>query len=149
MECFAIRGRDAIFFAMRRIQQANFLACALVILAMAGGCATQKSDTRPSEGPQAKPTEPGPELSARKGNVWVVRPDGSKSCGVKKGITPKAAAQELESAGVKVLKQRMGHDGLMRMQVCGADTGNLVELLIDGQGLPTASRIGFRIKGED
>ena len=90
-----------------------------------------------------------PSLEARKGPVWVVKPDGSKSCGVKKGITPKQASQELESQGVKVQRARMGHDGQMRMMVCGADTGSRVELLIDGQFLPTASAKGFRVKGED
>jgi hypothetical protein len=97
----------------------------------------------PSEAPAA------PSLEARKGPVWVVKSDGSKSCGVKKGITPKQASQELEASGVKVQRARMGHDGQMRMMVCGADTGNRVELLIDGQFLPSASEKGFRVKGED
>ena len=91
-----------------------------------------------------------PELLApRAGKIWISRPDGSKSCGVKKGVTPREAARELEAEGVHVIRQRIGHDGQMRMMVCGADTGNLLELLIDGEGLPAASKKGFRVKGED
>ena len=125
------------------------MALAAIVSVLWSGCATKRPESAGPTVVAPAPTAEVPELAARKGNVWVVRPDGSKSCGVKKGITPRAAAQELESSGIRVLKQRTGHDGQMRMLVCGADTGNLVELFIDGQGLPTASKKGFRVKGED
>lgn len=124
------------------------MVIAVALSVSLGACTASRPQPEKKSLPPAKTSEE-IELTARSGQVWVVRPDGSKSCGVKKGLTPRAAAQELEGVGVRVFKQRTGHDGLMRMMVCGTDTGNLVELLIDGRGLPIASKKGFRVKGED
>lgn len=146
------------------------LLLAALIAVLAPGCAGKKAQSdaesgKPvrekvagKEGKDLEVPLPGPVVAAgsgshslgeRAGSVWIVKPDGSKSCGVRKGISPKDAARELEQSGVKVLKQRVGHDGKMRMMVCGADTGAQVELLIDGKGLPTAGDKGFRVKSEN
>lgn len=146
-----MRGRCAPFFGGIQALRASGLVLALVFLAV--GCSS-KPATKP-EPQESKLEIPTPgavdktvRIGAREGQFWVVRPDGSKSCGVRKGHSAKHAAQELESAGIKVLKSRSGHDGKMRMMVCGADTGQQVELFIDGSGLPVASQKGFRVKGE-
>jgi hypothetical protein len=80
------------------------------------------------------------------GRIWVVKADGSKSCGAQAGMTPEQSMQELKKAGIKVHQHKAGQDGMMHMMVCGADTGNTVEALIDGENLPGASKLGYRRK---
>ncbi len=118
--------------------------CALPLLVV--GCASTgtKSDGIPKSSKKELPS-----YSPREGKFWVYRLDGSKSCGVKKGMPLSKAVSELDKRGVRVLKRRKSHDGKMRMMVCGADTGMQIELRIDGQSLPIAGALGYRVLGED
>lgn len=75
--------------------------------------------------------------------VWVWRPDGSKQCGMAKGIKPKEAAKRLKDRGVSVFKSRTGNDGMMHMTVCGGATGHTVELLIGVKDLEKVKKWGF------
>lgn len=90
-----------------------------------------------------------PNYEPREGQVWVYRMDGSKSCGVKKGLSLVEAEKELRARGVNIFKRRKRHDGKMRMMVCGSDTGIQNEIRIDGQSLPIAGALGYRVLGED
>ncbi len=86
------------------------------------------------------------KLEPVKGRVWIYKPDGSKSCGIKKGESLEREKRILKRLGLRIFKARTRHDGKMRVLVCGADTGNLFEFQIDGRGLPIAGRQGYFYK---
>lgn len=109
------------------------------------GCSTTKTDS--PNVPPSKKTE-STDYDPKPGQVWVYKMDGSKSCGVKQGESLDSAAAELSKRGVTVFKRRKKHDGQMRMMVCGADTGMQNELQIDGQSLPIAGALGYRLLSE-
>lgn len=153
IKCFDWQSRSV------RIFLGCFGIALTIVLPLLPGCAGKRAKTLDSPAPELKLPGASPSgaatgsnpisLSERAGSFWVVKPDGSKSCGIRKGISPKEAAKDLESVGVPVLRQKLGHDGKVRMMVCGADTGNQIELLIDGKGLPLAGERGYRVKGEN
>lgn len=134
---------------MHKIQ---FLVAAVGLMLFSLSCssAAKKTDA-PSpvkEVAPAKETAPvaAPSKSASKspaGKVWVSKSDGSKSCGFAQGVTPKAAAKELQKKGLKIHKFRKGSDGLMHTQECGGSTGHTVEILINFQDLAKAQEQGF------
>lgn len=77
--------------------------------------------------------------------VWVFKQDGSKQCGMgKANVTPESAMSELKQLGVMVFEARNGNDGMMRTAVCGAPTGNTVELEIFASDLPKAQSRGYK-----
>jgi hypothetical protein len=76
--------------------------------------------------------------------IWVSKPDGSKQCEGDSKFTPERARQELRKAGIPVFQSRKGNDGLMRTAVCGAPTGNTVDLEISRMDLPKAQTKGFK-----
>jgi hypothetical protein len=76
--------------------------------------------------------------------VWIVRPDGAQSCGIKSGQSVEEVSEELKKAGVLVHEARKGSDGKMRMQVCGAPAGSVNAFLIEESDLPKAMAIGFK-----
>lgn len=78
--------------------------------------------------------------------VWIFRPDGSKQCAeAPPSLTPSSASQDLKNAGVMVYQGRSGNDGMMRTAVCGASTGNTVELEIAKVDLPKAQAKGYKV----
>ncbi len=111
-------------------------------------CATTESKTD-SAGLSPSTEKEARSYGPRPGRVWIYRSDGSKSCGVRKGVTLTSATNELSGKGVRIFNKRKKHDGIMRMMVCGADTGMQNELHIDGQSLPIAATLGYRLLGED
>lgn len=125
----------------------TFLLCALPLFFFAA-CSSTGTKTGPTD-PVSKTKKEVKNYDPRPGRVWVYRQDGSKSCGVKKGLPLTTAVSELDQRGVRVFKQRKNHDGKMRMMVCGAETGMQNELHIDGQSLPVAGAMGYRVLGED
>ena len=60
------------------------------------------------------------------GSIKVAKPDGSQQCGMRAGVSLDDMAKE-QLKGVKVLSSEKKHDGLMRIQSCGADTGMMNE----------------------
>ena len=78
--------------------------------------------------------------------IWIVKPDGSLSCGERAGQSPQEAAQGLEKAGAKIFQSRAAHDGKMHMMVCGAETGATIELLIHSKDLSLAEEQGYKLK---
>jgi hypothetical protein len=109
------------------------LGALLLLVACAG--AEQKSEKR-WEVKVSKQSEP---------KVWISKPDGSKQCGeAPASLTPSSASQALKEAGVMVFEGRNSQDGMMHPAVCGAATGNTVELEIFRSDLPKAQAMGFR-----
>ena len=94
----------------------------------------------------AKPRELASSAESAAASVWVLRPDGSQSCGEKEGQAIEDARPELERAGVAVLDQWHGSDGLMHILVCGAPSGqvNAFQIRAGDLSKAQAAPLGFR-----
>jgi hypothetical protein len=77
-------------------------------------------------------------------SLWVVRADGTQSCGMKEGQPIEEAAQELKSVGVNILDARKGSDGKMHIMVCGAPEGSINAFLIAEEDLSKVLPLGFQ-----
>ena len=80
--------------------------------------------------------------------VWVVKPDGARSCEKGSGQTLEKGAEELQAAKVRILESRKGHDGKMYAQVCGGPTGALNTFLIAREDLSQATALGYQVSGK-
>ncbi len=76
--------------------------------------------------------------------VWVVRSDGSQSCGLKEPQALADGEKALKDAGIASFGSSKGNDGMMHMQMCGASTGGLNGYLIQKQDLQRATALGFK-----
>jgi hypothetical protein len=77
--------------------------------------------------------------------IWITKLDGSKQCEPDSAqISPEGAAKELKGLGVMVYQFRNGNDGMMRTAVCGAGTGNTVDLEIAAKDITKAQAQGFK-----
>ncbi|MFN8790376.1 MAG: hypothetical protein ACK5Y2_02860 [Bdellovibrionales bacterium] len=74
--------------------------------------------------------------------VKVYKPDGSLQCGMGQKIPLEVMEKELK--GIKVHSRSNRNDGLMRIQVCGAPTGNSNVYEIDRTDLEKALKKGFK-----
>ena len=86
------------------------------------------------------------QLQPIQGKVWIYKSDGSQSCSLRKGMTSKNFTELLRKKGVTVYEHRTVNDDKMRFTACGGNTGNIVELLIDGKDLPIVGKERFRLK---
>ena len=75
--------------------------------------------------------------------IWISKPDGSKQCGMAKGLDSKSGAAELTKLGITVFQSRKSQDGLMHMAMCGSATGDTIELQIPKSQLDIAERNGY------
>jgi hypothetical protein len=83
-------------------------------------------------------------MSAKKGpSLWVEVSDGTLACEESPAETLEKSEARLTKAGIKVLDRSKGHDGKMRIQVCGIETGNKNRFLILEKDLETAKKAGF------
>jgi curli biogenesis system outer membrane secretion channel CsgG len=82
----------------------------------------------------------GPSSSAD--HVKVYKTDGSLQCGQGKLIPVKDMEKDLQ--GIKVFNSYNKNDGMMRIQVCGAPTGNCNVYEIDRKDLDKALSLGFK-----
>lgn len=112
---------------MRNLALALSLFCC--VPAFAGG---KKQTPAPSQGAPSEAAQ-----------VWISRPDGSLSCGMKEAQSLETAAAELEKAGVRVFGSAKGNDGKMRAQMCGLPTGNLNRFKILEADVEKAKGLGF------
>jgi hypothetical protein len=115
-------------------------------LLLGAACSNSKVKSSPVKSSDTQPQVSAPSAEALKGQVWVSKADGSKSCGMQGGMTPEQAVAEFKKAAVKVHAKRAGRDGMMHMMVCGAATGNTVEVLIDGENYEVAQKLGYQVK---
>ena len=74
--------------------------------------------------------------------IFVYKPDGSLQCGQGEKIDPNTMRKELGS--IEVFSAQNKHDGMMRIQVCGAATGynNIFE--INQSDFEAAFKLGFK-----
>ena len=76
---------------------------------------------------------------------WVIEPDGTKQCEKKKPIALTKGRSRLKAAKINVIKAVHTHDGMMRIQMCGADTGGINAFEIPEQDVEKAvSQVGLR-----
>ena len=96
------------------------------------GCSTSKCRQLTSD----------PQEEAKKTTLFVYKYDGSLQCGMGKEVPVEKMEQELK--GIKVLSKTKKPDNLMRVQVCGSNTGqaNVYEIPLDK--LPEAEKKGFK-----
>ncbi len=74
--------------------------------------------------------------------VWVKRTANAASC-EGEGEPLAVARKALEKAGVRVLQEKRASDGMMHVQMCGADTGALNSFQISKSELEKAKVAGF------
>ncbi|RME17898.1 MAG: hypothetical protein D6797_01475 [Bdellovibrio sp.] len=75
--------------------------------------------------------------------VKVYKYDGSKQCGLDKGI--KLEEMEKQLKGIKIYKEFKKNDGLVRVMACGTPTGNANVYEISSKDLEKAKKLGFKI----
>lgn len=76
-------------------------------------------------------------------NILVYKYDGTKQCGEGQEITLDAMSRQLRD--VKILSMSKKHDGMMRIQVCGAPTGHANVYEISDKDTEKAKSYGFQI----
>lgn len=74
--------------------------------------------------------------------IKVFKYDDSVQC-ESSGVAPEIMMLELINAGIDVICSQKGHDGLARVAVCGADTGNINVYTIHTANLPDAQSLDF------
>lgn len=75
--------------------------------------------------------------------ILVGKSDQSLQCGYNIGMTLERMAQDL--AGIQILKTEKRHDGLMRIQSCGAPTGMMNVYSIYRKDVKKAVRMGYKV----
>ncbi|MCC6138903.1 MAG: hypothetical protein IT287_09730 [Bdellovibrionaceae bacterium] len=75
--------------------------------------------------------------------IVIGKSDNSLQCGYNVGITLEAMSKELE--GMKILKSEKKHDGLMRIQSCGAPTGMMNVYSIYRKDAKKAVKMGYKV----
>jgi hypothetical protein len=74
--------------------------------------------------------------------VFVYKLDGSQQCEQGKKIAVDVMKKDLNN--IEVFSSKNEHDGMMRIQVCGAPTGYCNVYEIDQKDLDKALKLGFK-----
>ena len=120
--------------------------CASVLGLSLFGCATgrclnqQATSTTSANAATAAGATMKPE--SKLDHVKVYKPDGSLQCGQGKAIPIADMQKDLKD--IKVFSSFNKNDGMMRIQVCGAPTGNSNVYEIDRKDLAAAVKLGFK-----
>ena len=85
---------------------------------------------------------PAPQKESSGPSAWVKKSAEAKSC-EGEGEPSTLARKELEKGGVQVLEAVTGGDGLMHLQMCGADTGKQHYFRIPQADVAKAKGLGF------
>ena len=104
-----------------------------------GNCLLKKEGTNPQVTEKMKEAYMNSDLSKR---VKVYKEDGSLQCGQGDTISLEEMASGLR--GVPILRSYKSNDGKMRIQVCGAPTGNCNVYEIDQSFFQQALSAGFK-----
>lgn len=75
--------------------------------------------------------------------IVIGKSDNSLQCGYNVGIPLDTMAKELE--GIAILKSEKKHDGLMRIQSCGAPTGMMNVYSIYRKDVKKAVKLGYKV----
>lgn len=124
----------------------SFLWCLslIVVACSTGHCRRDSSEVLKA----VDPKPPAGYEQENLGSLKIGKLDGSQQCGMKAGITL-ADMAESELKGVQILSSEKRHDGLMRIQSCGAPTGMLNVYEIRHQDLRKAQSAGFSLVKEE
>lgn len=79
--------------------------------------------------------------------ILVGKSDQSLQCGYNVGVSLQQMAQELE--GIEILRTEKRHDGLMRIQSCGAPTGMMNVYSIYRKDVKKAVKLGYKVLDSD
>ncbi len=74
-------------------------------------------------------------------NVLVYKYDGTKQCGEGQEVTLDAMSRQMRD--IKIISMSKKHDGMMRIQVCGAPTGHANVYEISDADVSKAKSYGF------
>ena len=74
--------------------------------------------------------------------VFVYKADGSLQCG--QGSKVDLNTMQKEFGSIQIFSSENKHDGMMRIQVCGAPTGQVNVYEIDVKDLEVALKAGFK-----
>lgn len=107
-----------------------------------GNCRSQKKGIEASATTVSKTEVPVSASSLPTDRVKVCKTDGSLQCGQGNPISLEEMQKQLK--GIKVYSSLNKNDGLMRIQVCGAPTGNHNIYEIDRKDLEAALKAGFK-----
>lgn len=122
----------------------------LLVSCSTGKCREQKKTTETPTTAETQ-TVPGADLAATQpvsvnkkaaATVKVYKYDGSKQCGQASGIELETMEKQLK--GIKVVSREKASDGKMRIQMCGADTGQANVYEIPSGDLKAALNAGFQ-----
>lgn len=94
--------------------------------------AASDAKTTPAEAPPAP----------RHARIKVAKSDGSLQCGKGKQISLTEMSKQL--AGIQIYSEENLNDGMMRIQVCGAPTGQFNVYEISQEDLKKATGLGFK-----
>ncbi len=103
---------------------------------------TQLGSNSPAVGVLPQDSVPSPTTHAGQLKIKVFKPDGSLQCGMGAKIPIETTEKELKN--IKVYSRSNKNDGLMRIQVCGAPTGQSHVFEIDKSNLERALKAGFK-----
>ena len=78
-----------------------------------------------------------------KDRVFVYKFDGGKQCGLGRVLLLKEMAKEFK--GIKIHSSHKKNDGLLRVQVCGAPTGNANIYEVDKVNLEKVKKLGYKV----
>lgn len=114
------------------------LTLLLCISCSSGQCRRDGTILKKKEGGQTLT-----EQEAAEEIVLVSKSDGSRQCGYKIGVKLEDMAEELK--GIEIKRMEKKHDGLMRIQTCGAPTGMLNVFHIYRKNVRFALKQGFKV----
>lgn len=120
-----------------------FICGIIVVLAgcSSGNCRSQQIKAE-QNGPEMPPKENKLLPDTSKGErVMVFKANGSLQCSQGKSTDPATMAKELKD--ISVYKSSVENDGKVRIQMCGAPTGNVNVFEIDKTNLERALSFGF------
>lgn len=112
----------------------TFLAVFLILLA---SCTNKPCREVNTEGVPAEFLKPNQKIS-----VFVYKYDGSKQCNQGQEISLEAMSKQLTN--IQILSMEKRNDGMMRIQVCGAATGEANVYEIHHEDLQKAKESGFQ-----
>ena len=124
------------------------IAAATIVSCTTGRCRDQEKKNESAAQTNAVPsgeiaaTQPGAAAAKPLATVKVFKYDGSKQCGQAAGQD--VAAMEKQLKGVTVISRDKANDGKMRIQMCGADTGQANVYEIRAADLKAAEKAGFK-----
>lgn len=120
----------------------SVLLMALFVSACANtNCRTLKEQRGETAAPIQKGTDP-MEKTSLADRVRVFKPDGSLQCDRAKPVP--VATMQTELKGILVHASFNQNDGLLRVQMCGAPTGNSNVYEINRSDLEAALKLGFK-----